>query len=104
MGFSIAVHCVVGATHDEALDRARAIYDLRDRDETFDDWFVSFTECRLVGAVDEVAEALLPYALAGADRVMIMHILHTDLESIQLIGERLSPLLDSSQTSARPAA
>jgi len=26
---------------------------------------------------------------------MIMHSLHTDLESIQLIGERLSPLLDA---------
>jgi hypothetical protein len=28
---------------------------------------------------------------------MIMHILHTDLESIQLIGERLSPRLAASQ-------
>ena len=49
---------------------------------------------RLVGTVDEVAQALRPSATAGADRVMIMHSLHTDLESIQLLGERLSPLLD----------
>ena len=95
MLFSIAVHCVVGATHDEAMDRARAIYGLRDRDESFDDWFAGFAEYRLVGTVDEVGNALLPYAAAGADRVMIMHNLHTDLESIQLIGERLSPLLDA---------
>jgi F420-dependent oxidoreductase-like protein len=94
MRFSLAVHCVVGSTHDEAMDRARAIYDLRARDEGFDDWFTSFTENRLVGAVDEVADALRPYAAAGADRVMIMHILHTDLESIQLLGELLSPLLE----------
>jgi F420-dependent oxidoreductase-like protein len=95
MLFSIAVHGVVGATHDEAMDRARAIYDLRARDESFDDWFANFAEARLLGTVDEVADALRPYAAAGADRVMIMHSLHTDLESIQLIGERLSPLLDA---------
>jgi F420-dependent oxidoreductase-like protein len=104
MRFSLAVHCIVGATHDEAMDRARAIYDLRPREQGFDDWFATFTENRLLGAVDEVAEALLPYAAAGADRVTIMHTLHTDLESIQLIGERLSPLLAASQTPARPAA
>jgi F420-dependent oxidoreductase-like protein len=95
MRFSLAVHCVVGSTHDEAMDRARAIYELRARDESFDDWFTSFTEYRLVGAVDEVADALRPYAAAGADRVMIMHILHTDLESVRLLGEQLSPLLEA---------
>jgi alkanesulfonate monooxygenase SsuD/methylene tetrahydromethanopterin reductase-like flavin-dependent oxidoreductase (luciferase family) len=75
------------------MDRARAIYDVRARDASFHDWFASFAEYRLVGTVDEVADALLPYAAAGADRLMIMHNLHTDLESIQLTGERLSPLL-----------
>jgi alkanesulfonate monooxygenase SsuD/methylene tetrahydromethanopterin reductase-like flavin-dependent oxidoreductase (luciferase family) len=100
MRFSIAIHCVVGATHDEAMDRARQIYELRPRDEIFDEWFATFSECRPVGSVDEVAAALRPYAEAGADRLMIMHILHTDLESIQLIGEQLSPLLAASQTVA----
>jgi 2-methylisocitrate lyase-like PEP mutase family enzyme len=88
---------VVGASHDEAMDRVRAIYELRPRDQTFDDWFVGFSESRLVGSVDEMAAALRPYAEAGADRLMIMHILHRDLESIQLIGEQLSPLLAASQ-------
>jgi F420-dependent oxidoreductase-like protein len=96
--FSIAIHCVVGATHDEAMDRARAIYDLRPREETFDDWFVGFSEYRVVGSVDEVARELLPYAAEGADRLMIMHILHRDLESIELIAEQLSPRLAGSET------
>jgi F420-dependent oxidoreductase-like protein len=104
MRFSLAIHCVVGATHDEAMDRARAIYDLRPRDEIFNDWFASFTEFRLVGSVEEVAAALLPYAEAGADRLTLMHILHTDLESIQLIGERLGPLLAASPTREHSAA
>jgi alkanesulfonate monooxygenase SsuD/methylene tetrahydromethanopterin reductase-like flavin-dependent oxidoreductase (luciferase family) len=97
MRFSVAIHCVVGASHDEAMDRVRAIYELRPRDQTFDHWFVGFSESRLVGSVDEMAAALRPYAEAGADRLMIMHILHRDLESIQLIGEQLSPLLAASQ-------
>jgi alkanesulfonate monooxygenase SsuD/methylene tetrahydromethanopterin reductase-like flavin-dependent oxidoreductase (luciferase family) len=94
MRFSIAVHCVVGETRDDALDRARSIYDLRPRAESFDDWSGGFTEqTRLLGSVDEVAAALRPYAEAGADRFMIMHSLHTDLESIRLIGEELVPRL-----------
>ncbi len=94
MRFSIAVHCVIGETRDEALDRARAIYDLRPRKESFDDWCAGFREqTRLLGSVDEIADALRPYAEAGADRLMIMHSLHTDLDSIRLIGERLAPML-----------
>jgi alkanesulfonate monooxygenase SsuD/methylene tetrahydromethanopterin reductase-like flavin-dependent oxidoreductase (luciferase family) len=93
MRFSIAIHCIVGETRDEAMDRARAIYDLRPRELTFDDWFAGSSEQRLFGSVDEVAAALLPYAEAGADRLMIMHSLHTDLDSIMLIGEHLAPRL-----------
>jgi F420-dependent oxidoreductase-like protein len=93
MRFSISIHCVIGTTRDDAMDRAREIYDLRPRDDAFDDWFAGFTEFRLVGSVDEVAAELLPYAEAGAHRLMIMHILHRDLESIQLIAEQLAPRL-----------
>jgi F420-dependent oxidoreductase-like protein len=93
MRFSIAIHGIVGETRDEAMDRARAIYDLRPRDATFDDWLDGASDQRLFGSVDEVAAALRPYAEAGADRLMIMHSLHTDLDSIVLIGEHLAPRL-----------
>jgi alkanesulfonate monooxygenase SsuD/methylene tetrahydromethanopterin reductase-like flavin-dependent oxidoreductase (luciferase family) len=93
MRFSIAIHGIVGETRDEAMDRARAIYGLRARDQSFDDWFAGSSEQRLFGSVDEVAAALLRYAEAGADRLMIMHSLHTDLDSIRLIGQQLAPRL-----------
>ena len=93
MRFSIAIHCVIGETHDEAIDRARAIFHLRPRDQNFDDWLAGHPESRFVGSLEEVAAELRPYAEAGADRLMIMHSLHRDLESIQLIGEQLAPLL-----------
>jgi F420-dependent oxidoreductase-like protein len=99
MRFSLAIHCVLGTTHEEAMERAHAIYELAPRDQDFEDWFVGFTEYRLVGSVDDVAKRLLAYADAGADRVMIIHILHTDMESIRLIGECLIPLLKHSDSS-----
>lgn len=93
MRFSIAVHCVVGETRDEAMERARAIYGLRPREQSFDDWFVSSSEQRLFGSVDEVAAALRAYAEGGVDRFIVMLSLHTDLDSIRLIGRELAPRL-----------
>ncbi|HKD95714.1 MAG TPA: TIGR03560 family F420-dependent LLM class oxidoreductase [Gaiellaceae bacterium] len=93
MRISVPLYCVVGQSRDEAMDRARAIYDLRPRDQTFDDWFGDYTKNRLVGSVDEIEAGLVPYAEAGADQAMIMHVPHTDIDAIQLIGERLAPLL-----------
>jgi F420-dependent oxidoreductase-like protein len=93
MRFSIAMHGIVGETQDDAFDRARAVYDLRPRSLGFDDWLAATAAQRLFGSVDDVAAALRPYAEAGADRVMIMHSLHTDLDAIRLIGEHLAPRL-----------
>ena len=93
MRFSIAVHCVVAENHDEAMDRAHAIYSLRPREKNFDDWFADSSEQRLFGSVDEVATTLRSYADAGADRFVVMQSLHRDLESIRLIGEELAPRL-----------
>ena len=95
MRFSIAVHCVVGETRDEAMDRARTIYNLRPRNANFDEWFASTSEQRVFGDIDDVAAALRPYAAAGADRFIVMHSLHTDLDSVRLIGEELEPRLAS---------
>jgi F420-dependent oxidoreductase-like protein len=93
MRFSVAMHGIVGETREEAMDRARTIYGLRPREQRFDDWFAGTSEQRLFGSVDEFAAALRPYAEAGADRVQIMHSLHTDLDSITLIGEHVAPRL-----------
>jgi alkanesulfonate monooxygenase SsuD/methylene tetrahydromethanopterin reductase-like flavin-dependent oxidoreductase (luciferase family) len=43
MRFSLAIHCVVGTSRDEALEKTRAIYALRPREQGFDDWFAGST-------------------------------------------------------------
>jgi hypothetical protein len=43
--------------------------------------------------VDEVVARLQEYERAGCDRVMLQHLLHTDLEPVRLIGRELAPAL-----------
>jgi len=103
MRFSIVIHCIVGLTREEALERARELYEWwPPREEGFSDWLASYTEHRLVGSVEEVAMRLREYEHAGCDRVMIIHPLHWDLESVRLIGEQLVPLLTGASDGLDP--
>lgn len=43
------------------------------------------------GTPDEIVERLGQLAEAGADRVMLQHLVHSDLETIALIGEEILP-------------
>jgi alkanesulfonate monooxygenase SsuD/methylene tetrahydromethanopterin reductase-like flavin-dependent oxidoreductase (luciferase family) len=78
--------CVIGETHADAEERARALYGRRPREVSFDEWLAVFTERAVFGSVDEVAARLLEYEQAGCDRVMLQHLLHTDLDSVRLIS------------------
>jgi F420-dependent oxidoreductase-like protein len=91
MGFSLMTGCLLGATRDEALDRARRLWDRGPRDGGFDEWLEGFARRALVGSVEEVAGRLREYGRAGCERVMLQHMLHTDLEPVRLIGRELAP-------------
>jgi F420-dependent oxidoreductase-like protein len=96
MGFSFAIHCIVGSTANEALERARELYAWRPREQGFDDWLAAYRVHpypRLVGSIEEVAARLREYAQAGCDRLVLIHPLHWDLESVRLIGRELVPLV-----------
>jgi len=91
--FSVMIGCLIGATRAEALERAQELYGRRPREASFDDWLAGYAQRAVVGSVDEVADQLRAYADAGCDRVMLQHLLHTDLEPVRLIGRDLAPLL-----------
>jgi alkanesulfonate monooxygenase SsuD/methylene tetrahydromethanopterin reductase-like flavin-dependent oxidoreductase (luciferase family) len=86
MRFSTMTGCLIGETRDEALDRARQLYGQMQRETDFDAWLDAHRERALFGTVDEVAERLRDYERAGCERVMLQHLLHTDLEPVRLIG------------------
>ena len=84
--YSTMTTCLIGETHADALDRAQRLYERRPREQGFDDWLAALRQRSLAGSVDEVAERLREYERAGCERVMLQHLLHTELEPVRLIG------------------
>jgi F420-dependent oxidoreductase-like protein len=91
--FSVMTGCLIGETRDDALERARALFFRRPRETTFEEWLPRVEAVSVVGSVDEAVERLRAYADAGCDRLMLQHLLHTDLEPVRLIGRELGPAL-----------
>ena len=77
---SMMTFCIVGRDRAEVDERLRAF--------GRDPWK---REAALVGTVDEVAERLREYEDAGVSRVMCQHLLHRDLEMVELLGRELAP-------------
>jgi alkanesulfonate monooxygenase SsuD/methylene tetrahydromethanopterin reductase-like flavin-dependent oxidoreductase (luciferase family) len=66
------------------MERAHRLYGRIPRQASFDEWLDAYRNRSLIGSVDEVAEQLGRYE--GCDRVMCQHLLHDDLEVVELIG------------------
>jgi alkanesulfonate monooxygenase SsuD/methylene tetrahydromethanopterin reductase-like flavin-dependent oxidoreductase (luciferase family) len=84
---------VVGSDRGDALERARLLYDRRPREAGFEEWLAAYAERSVIGSVDEAVARLREYERAGCDRVMLQHLLHTDLEPVRLLGRELRPAL-----------
>jgi F420-dependent oxidoreductase-like protein len=91
--FSVMTGFLVGETHEEMRERASELYARRPREQSFDQWLAAYSERCVVGSVDEVVARLQEYEQAGCDRLMLQHLLHTDLEPVRLIGRELAPAL-----------
>jgi len=89
--FSVMTGFLVGETRDDALERARTLFSRRPRETTFEEWLPRVEAVGVVGSVDEAVERLRAYERAGCDRVMLQHLLHTDLEPVRLLGRELAP-------------
>jgi F420-dependent oxidoreductase-like protein len=91
--FSVMTGFLVGETREDALERARTLFSRRPRETTFEEWLTRVEAVGVVGSVDEAVERLRAYERAGCDRVMLQHLLHTDLEPVRLLGRELVPAL-----------
>ena len=58
--------CLIGATRDDALERARTLYARRPRDAPFDDWLARVGGFAVVGSVEEAASAYAPTSARAA--------------------------------------
>jgi alkanesulfonate monooxygenase SsuD/methylene tetrahydromethanopterin reductase-like flavin-dependent oxidoreductase (luciferase family) len=85
--------CLIGESREDALERAQSLYGHRARDVSFEEWLSRLEAIGVVGSIEEAADRLRAYERAGCDRVMLQHLLHTDLEPVRLIGRELAPAL-----------
>jgi F420-dependent oxidoreductase-like protein len=85
--FSVMTGYLAGETHADAIERARELYGRRERDVSFEDWLDGFrARGGVFGSVEEALERLREFERAGCERVMLQHLLHTDLEPVRLLG------------------
>jgi F420-dependent oxidoreductase-like protein len=87
--FSVMTTVLIGA--DEADFRRRAELLAGRRGTDADSLLAGLRGNAIVGTVEEAAERLRVYELGGVQRVMLQHLLHDDLDTVELIGRELLP-------------
>jgi alkanesulfonate monooxygenase SsuD/methylene tetrahydromethanopterin reductase-like flavin-dependent oxidoreductase (luciferase family) len=67
---------------------------VRERTRRLSEWIAREpAESWLIGTPDQVIARLREYEQAGVERVMLQHLLHRDLDTVELIGRELVPAL-----------
>ena len=79
--FSMMISCVVGRDEAEARDRLPRFREVTGHDEPL-----------LFGTVEQVAERLHEYEAVGVERAMLQHIVHEDVEMVDVLGELVAAL------------
>jgi alkanesulfonate monooxygenase SsuD/methylene tetrahydromethanopterin reductase-like flavin-dependent oxidoreductase (luciferase family) len=87
--FSLMTAVLVGSDEADLRARAERLAALRGVD--VDDMLAGMRDNAVVGTVDQAAERLREYEQAGVQRVMLQHLLHDDVEAVELIGRELIP-------------
>ena len=87
--FSVMSTVLVGADEAEVQERARRLAERRGVD--VDSMLPGLRARGVVGTIDEAAERLREYEAAGVQRFMLQHLLHDDIEAVELIGRELIP-------------
>jgi F420-dependent oxidoreductase-like protein len=91
---SLMTGIVVGADRSEVERRATELLDRGGKSEDVGAAIARWRSDRLVGTADEVLETLARYAEAGVERVMVQHLLHGDLDALDLIGAEIIPAIE----------
>ena len=87
--FSVMTTVVIGADEADLHERAERLAALRGLD--VDSQLSALRGNALVGTVEEVAAQIREYEQAGVQRIMLQHLLHDDIEAVDLIGRELIP-------------
>jgi F420-dependent oxidoreductase-like protein len=89
--YSLMAPCVIGVDDDAVRASARRIGGRFGRSE--EQVLERYGERGPVGTIDRVVERLREIEELGYERVLLQHLVHDDLETVQLIGRELAPRL-----------
>jgi F420-dependent oxidoreductase-like protein len=88
---SLMTGIVVGRDRRELEARASALMEREGETGDPAEAIVAWSAEGFAGTVDQVLERMTRYAEAGVQRVMLQHLVHEDLETVELIGTDLVP-------------
>jgi F420-dependent oxidoreductase-like protein len=88
---SLMLTCIVARDKAELRERAARLLKWRDRNDDVDGFIREHAANHLVGLVDEVVDKLHRFAEVGVDRVMLQHLIHDDLDMVELIAQEIVP-------------
>jgi F420-dependent oxidoreductase-like protein len=88
---SLMTAFVTGADRQDLLDRVYRLMDRRGQTGDPAAYYEQMRSGAIRGTPDEVLERLRQYAAAGVQRVMLQHLVHDDLETLAIVGERIIP-------------
>jgi alkanesulfonate monooxygenase SsuD/methylene tetrahydromethanopterin reductase-like flavin-dependent oxidoreductase (luciferase family) len=91
--------CIVGLNEADLRNRVARYVDLYQPGRSVDDVLHDVEPEDLIGTVEQVAERLREYERAGVTRVMLQHLVHEDLEMVEVIGRELRPAVASAPDS-----
>jgi alkanesulfonate monooxygenase SsuD/methylene tetrahydromethanopterin reductase-like flavin-dependent oxidoreductase (luciferase family) len=91
--FSLMTGCLVGATERELRARAARLEKLASGYPRLADYRRRVAVRGIVGTPEEAAERLGQLAQVGVERIMLQHLLHDDLELLDLVAEEIVPRL-----------
>ena len=90
---SLMTWCYVGETEADAVARVTRARERAKREGTLQDELGDIRATCVFGSPAQAAERLSEYAAAGAQRVMLNHELFEDLEMLDVLVERVFPLM-----------
>jgi len=84
---------LVGADADELRDRAGRLSQWKGEGDDGEAFLAGLRESTIKGTVPEAIEQLRELEAAGLTRIMGQHLLHRDLDAIELLGREIVPAL-----------
>lgn len=83
--FTVMTGVLIGSDAAQVEARTRELVESRQQEPDPETW--------ITGTVEQAAERLRTYEQAGVERIYLQHLLHRDLETVELIGRELAPAI-----------